>query len=125
MEVILWIFIVAEGLATLAGIGLLFTRRKYLEQLRSLPEQRAWMVLESSRKIVKTIRILYWASPIYIILIPLAIYYTLGEKWFVFALTILALMYLMTIPMYISRSWLLRDFSRSDGARDGMDRKPD
>ena len=120
MEVILWMFIAAEGVATLTGFGLLFSRGKYLEQLRSLRQERAQVVLESSRKIVKVLRILFWFSPFYLILMPLVIYFMFGEKWFDFTVAIVALMYLMNIPLFISRNWLLRNFSKSGPVRDGM-----
>jgi hypothetical protein len=114
METILWIFITVEGAVALWGIGLLFFRRKYAEQLSSLPEQRVQAVLGSSRKMVKVIRILFWLSPIYLVLVPLVICYTFGGKWFVLALTIMALMYLLVLPEYTFRKRLLRYFSKLD-----------
>jgi hypothetical protein len=109
MEICIGLFIAATGLTALCCWVLFLFRKKYAETLLSVPEERQKQILESSLKIVQIFRILFWLSPIYLILVPLAISF-LSRSLSVYMAVEMALLYLGVLPVFLSRKLLIRHF---------------
>ncbi len=85
--------------AMILGVVKYFARDKYIHKVTKLPPEKKARILKSYSLTIKIYKLLFWTSPIYLLILPF-ITYTYSKKSF-FHITV------MEILMYIS---ILEDF---------------
>jgi hypothetical protein len=103
------IFIVIEIIVVIANpLSILLSRHKYIEGYLKLSEDRQKKITRSNESLSRLLRLMLWLSPVYLVLVPLAIYYVLPE-WTVYFILIDFLMFMAVLEMYYYEKWILKE----------------
>jgi hypothetical protein len=113
MKIIFWFYTVVASVVTVWRIVLFFLGKKYAWELANLPEEKRKRLLTSNRVIIKAIRLFLWLSLVYVILVPLAVYFVGAWDWVIYAAVVMILLYVMAVPIYLERKWLVRFFEQN------------
>jgi hypothetical protein len=87
-------------------VVIVFFRHKLIDGLLRLGDDRQARIIQNDEKLIKLYRLMLWFSPVYLIFVPLAIYYTLPE-WTIYHIIIVLLVFASTLLEYVYTRWIL------------------
>ena len=91
--------------ALILGIVNYFAKDNYVHKLRELPAEKKTRLLNSYMLIIKIYKIFFWASPLYLIVIPILIYKY--QQTGLFHMTVLQiLMYIVILEDFFYRRFI-------------------
>jgi hypothetical protein len=112
MKTFVLIYALCAVATFLAEMVLFLFRKKYAVSLSKQDVVKKERVLQSSRTVVKMLRILFWLSPIYVVIVPLIVYWGIGWDWFIYMEIVMISMYLPSLPLFFTRKWIIQCFEK-------------
>jgi hypothetical protein len=101
------IFIVIEIIVLIASlISMILFRHKRIETYLHLSDDRLAKIIRADEKLVTYFKLMLWLSPVYLVILPLAIYYVLPE-WTVYYTIIVILIFVTALVEYFYVKWIL------------------
>ena len=81
-------------------------RHKLIEQYLRLSDDRCSKIIQNNEKIIKLLRLMLWLSPVYLVFVPLAIYYFTPE-WTTYCTILIFLWVVSVLIEYLYTGWIL------------------
>jgi hypothetical protein len=102
------IFIAFEIIVLIASLVSMFLfGHKRIDRYLQMSDDRLAKVIRAAEKLCKLYRLMLWFSPIYLVFVPLAIYYFLPE-WTVYYVIIDLLLFVAVAEVYFYEKWILK-----------------
>ncbi len=89
------------------GIMIYLTKDRILKRFSALPEEKRLKLFQSFSHLIVVYKILFWVWPIYLILVPLLIYFYLYEEFFL-VVTAVVVMYLAILVGFLYSRMILQ-----------------
>jgi hypothetical protein len=103
--IIIWLILLCAIL-----VEICFYRHKLIDTYLRLSDDRLNRIIRGNEKVVKIYRLMLWLSPVYLVFVPLAIYYVLPE-WTVYYTIIVFLLFVTALVEYFYVRWILEQLS--------------
>ena len=101
------IIIVIEIIVLIASlVSMTLFRQKRIDGYLHLSDDRLVKIIRADEKLFRYFKLMLWASPVYLVIVPLAIYFVLPE-WTVYHIIIDFLVFVSVLVAYRYTKWIL------------------
>ena len=83
-----------------------FSREKYAQSFSRMPDSAKERLVKSDRMLIQVFRIFLWFSPLYLIVVPLVLFF-IDKESFLAAAICMALLVVAIWQEYLFRKWLI------------------
>jgi hypothetical protein len=88
--------------------SIILFRHNHIERYRRFSDDRLAKVIRSAENLCRYFRLMFWLSPVYLVLVPLAIYYYAIPEWTIYYIILDLLVYVAVLEMYFYEKWILK-----------------
>ena len=109
----LWFkILLASGIIPIIwGTYLCFTKDKYIAKIKELPDGKKEKLIKANSRVVKILKLFFWATPVNLILTPYLIY-TYNSEAFFHYFTVIIIAHIIAIESFLIDKALLKNLNK-------------